>query len=177
MEVQIYWDLSMYLYLAGQAQLELENGRNNVLDFQATELHSVRDFYGRMIIVCAAIENRRKIVHRMDQEVSSIMDRPESLMTNAAIWKITRPLAVAWDIWMRTLYFQANTKVKEGKRRNGFTFGMKPWSSVLGKNSLHQCQLFLLLVNLIWRSPCCIWSDVRWRLLYLWNVHSRLSIF
>lgn len=75
----------MYLYLVGQAQLELENGRNNVLDFQATELHSVRDFYGRMIIVCAAIENRRKIGHRMDQEVSSIMDRPESLMTNAAV--------------------------------------------------------------------------------------------
>ena len=33
------------------------------------------------------------------------------------------PLAMAWDVWMMALSFQANARVQKGeKRRKGFTF-------------------------------------------------------
>ena len=70
-----------------------------------------------MTVVCSDIGNRREIGHRKDQEISGIMDRSKSLMTNPAIWKFTPLNYETWEIWMRVLPFQANPRVKRRKRR------------------------------------------------------------
>ena len=75
-----------------------------------------------MVVVYGEIGNRRKIGHREDQGVSSILDRLEFLM----IYPIVRKVAPIGNglIQMIVLSFHANARVKVKKRiRKNFILG------------------------------------------------------